>query len=125
MGVKQMTENRSSPQGARVYVGIDQDRYGGMTPIGGIIKDAWVFELIPETETCSGWRLADIQMLHDRVAKEWDRYGLLISHLPEPLKARHQRIHAHAIERARELGWEPGLDIDSAMAHGDEPVLPR
>ena len=33
------------------YVGIHKDINGGMTTIGKIIRDAWVFELIPETET--------------------------------------------------------------------------
>lgn len=31
----------------KIYVGIDQDRYGGMTAMGAIIKDAWVFSLLP------------------------------------------------------------------------------
>lgn len=109
----------------RVYVGIHNDLHGGMTPIGGIIKDAWVFGLLPETETAEGWRLADIQTLHDRVAREWDRYGLSINALPEELRDRHRRIHDAAILRARALGWEPGLDQDSAMSESNQPVLPR
>ena len=109
----------------RRYVGVHNDLYGGMTAIGGIIKDAWVFGLIPETETCEGWQLAQIQMLHDRVGAEWDKYGLLVSHLPEELRERHARIHAQAVERARELGWVPGRDVDSEMTGSDEPVLPR
>lgn len=109
----------------RRYVGIHNDLHGGMTAIGGIIKDAWVFGLIPETETGEGWPLAQIQMLHDRVGAEWDKYGLLVSHLPPELRERHERIHAAAVERARELGWVPGLDVDSEMTGGDDAVLPR
>jgi hypothetical protein len=30
------------------YVGIDDDIFGGMTPIGTIIRDAWVFGLPPD-----------------------------------------------------------------------------
>jgi hypothetical protein len=40
----------------RKYVGIDKDPKGAMNPTGNIIRDAWVFGLIPETETCEGWR---------------------------------------------------------------------
>jgi hypothetical protein len=109
----------------RRYVGIHNDLHGGMTAMGGIIKDAWVFGLIPETETGEGWQLAQIQMLHDRVAAEWDKYGLLVRNLPPELGERHSRIHAEAIERARELGWEPGLDVDSAMGDSEGPVLPK
>ncbi|TVP81878.1 hypothetical protein [Thioalkalivibrio sp.] len=109
----------------RRYVGIHNDLHGGMTAMGGIIKDAWVFGLLPETETCEGWQLAQIQMLHDRVAAEWDKYGLLVRNLPTEFAERHSRIHAEAIERARELGWEPGLDVDSDMGESEEPVLPK
>ena len=34
-----------------LYVGIDDDYFGGMTPIGTIIRDAWVFGILPESET--------------------------------------------------------------------------
>jgi hypothetical protein len=27
-----------------------------MTTTGKIIRDAWVFELLPATETCKGWK---------------------------------------------------------------------
>ena len=47
------------------YVGIDNDVRGGMTTIGKIIRDAWVFGLIPETETCEGWNLAGVDALLD------------------------------------------------------------
>ncbi len=106
----------------RRYVGIHNDLYGGMTALGGIIKDAWVFGLIPETETCEGWQLAQLQILHDKVAAEWDKYGLLVSQLPPELRERHERIHQQAVARARETDWVPGLDVDSDMADADNPV---
>jgi len=87
------------------YVGINNDVNGGMTTIGKIIRDAWVFELIPETETCEGWNLAGIDSLLDKVNAEWDKYGCLVSRLPEQLRARHQRIHDEAINKARAAGW--------------------
>ena len=88
------------------YVGIDNDLFGGMTSIGKIIRDAWVFGLIPETETCEGWNLAGIDSLFQKVNAEWDKYGCLVSHLPEELFERHQRIHNEAVKKARELGWD-------------------
>ena len=42
------------------YVGLDNDLFGGMTTIGKTIRDARVFGLIDETETCEGWNLAGI-----------------------------------------------------------------
>ena len=39
------------------YVGIDKDINGGMTTTGKIIRDAWIFGILPETETCEGWPL--------------------------------------------------------------------
>jgi len=87
------------------YVGIDNDIHGGMTTIGKIIRDARVFELIEETQTCEGWNLAGIDALLDKVNKEWDKYGCLVSNLPPELFERHQKIHGKAMEQARDAGW--------------------
>lgn len=103
------------PRNASTYVGIHNDLHGGMTPIGGIIKDAWLFGIIPEEETCEGWKTADIQNLYDKVSAAWEPYGHLVSRLPQELRERHARIHDSAIRRARESGWEPGRDVDSDM----------
>jgi len=88
------------------YVGINNDMFDGMTTIGKLVRDAWVFELIPETETCEGWNLAGIESLLDKVNAEWDKYGCLVSRLPEDLYKRHQRIHSEAVSKAREAGWD-------------------
>ena len=87
------------------YVGVDNDVNGGMTTIGKIIRDAWVFGLIPETETCKNWNLAGIDALLQKVNTEWDKYGCLVSHLPEDMFQRHQRIHGEATVKARAAGW--------------------
>ena len=87
------------------YVGIDNDVNGAMTTIGKIIRDAWVFELIPETETCEGWNQGQVDVLLDRVNAEWDKYGCMVSQLPAELRERHQRIHAVAIANAKAAGW--------------------
>ncbi len=87
------------------YVGITNDINGGMTTIGKIIRDAWVFGLLDESETCEGWNLAGIDALLDKVTAEWDKYGCLVSRLPPELFERHQRIHAEAVAKARAAGW--------------------
>ncbi|MEB4592678.1 hypothetical protein VSS37_16970 [Candidatus Thiothrix sp. Deng01] len=94
------------------YVGIDNDINGGMTTIGKIIRDAWVFRLIPETETCKNWNLAGIDSLLQKVNAEWDKYGCLVSHLPPELAARHRQIHDPAIAQARVAGWSGEHETD-------------
>ena len=87
------------------YVGINNDVNGGMTTIGKIIRDAWVFELLPETETCEGWNLGQVDVLLGKVNAEWDKYGCLVSHLPDSLRERHQRIYDAALAMAKAAGW--------------------
>jgi len=94
------------------YIGINNDLNGGMTSIGKIIRDAWVFNLIEETETCEGWNLAGIDALLQKVNAEWDKYGCMVSQLPEHLATRHQKIHAAAIQKARESGWSGEHETD-------------
>jgi hypothetical protein len=94
------------------YVGIDKDVNGGMTTIGKLIRDAWVFDLIPETETCEGWNFAGVDALLDKVNAEWDKYGCMVSHLPKELFERHQRIHNAAIEKAKAAGWSGEDETD-------------
>lgn len=97
------------------YVGINNEINGGMTSIAKIIRDAWVFGLIEESETCEGWNSAGIDSLLDKVNKEWDKYGCLASQLPPELFEIHQRIHDKAIEEAKAVGWSGESETD------DEP----
>jgi hypothetical protein len=96
----------------KVFPGIDKIPRGGMTPTGNIIRDAWVFGIIPETETCAGWNMQRIEALYDQVAVAWQPHGHLASRLPPELRERHARIYAAAVERARAEGWDPELDDD-------------
>jgi hypothetical protein len=96
----------------RVYPGIHHDEYGGMTDVGRIIRDAWVFGILPETEGCENWSYDRINIIYDQVARAWEPYGHLASKLPPELRARHERIFAAAIARARELGWNVELGED-------------
>lgn len=96
----------------KIYPGIDNEQGGGMTPTANIIRDAWVFGLIPEDQTCEGWTIQGIEELYDRVHAAWQPFGHLVSRLPPELAERHARIYAAAVERARAAGWDPELGED-------------
>jgi hypothetical protein len=80
-----------------------------MTATANIIRDAWVFGLIPEEETCAGWSVQRIEALYDQVSESWRPFGHLASRLPPDLRERHSRIYTAAIARARSAGWDPEL----------------
>lgn len=100
------------PKEQKRYVGIDKDLHGGMTDAGKIIRDAWVFGIIPETETCEGWLAAGIQSLWEKTNAEWEKYGFLVSNLPEELRQRFDRIQGEAVKRAKAAGWDAEKDVD-------------
>lgn len=97
---------------SKPYVGIDKDLYGGMTDIGKIIRDAWAFGLIPETETCEGWQAYQLEELWQKVDDEWRKYGFRVANLPPEIRERYLRIQKAALERARAAGWSGALEID-------------
>ncbi|MDE1982521.1 MAG: hypothetical protein KGJ15_03525 [Betaproteobacteria bacterium] len=94
------------------YAGVFQDHQGGMTHLGRIIRDAWVFGLLPETQDGAGWTAGQMQALYEQVYAEWEKYGHLPSRLPDALRERYVHIHNQAIERARAQGWDPELGED-------------
>lgn len=94
------------------YIGIYEDKYGGMTHIGQIVKDAWVYGFIPETESCAGWSAQQMQLLYEKVSEAWEQYGHIPSKLPPELLERHTRIYLEAVARARASGWDPELGED-------------
>lgn len=97
----------------KIYEGINKDPQGAMNPTGTIIRDAWVFGLLPETETCEGWSMQRMEALYEQVYREWEKYGHMVSSLPADLAERHKRIYDAAIANARKLGWDPEkLDED-------------
>ena len=93
------------------YVGIDKDSHGGMTDTGKIIRDAWVFGLIDESETCENWTVQGIESLWEKVNQNWERYGFRVAELPSDLRQRFDRIQADAVARARATGWDPEKDV--------------
>jgi hypothetical protein len=86
---------------ANRYVGIHEDVNGGLTATGKIIRDAWVFDIIPEGETCEGWLDDEIDALRQKANVQWKQYGFLVSNLPEALRERFMRIHAQAVSVTR------------------------
>jgi hypothetical protein len=96
----------------KIYPGIEADPLGPMSDTAKIIRDAQVFGLIGEGETCAGWPMRKLEDLYEEVSRTWERYGMLVSGLPPELRERHARIHGPALERARADGWEPPVDED-------------
>ncbi|UCU97147.1 hypothetical protein KI616_20795 [Hydrogenophaga taeniospiralis] len=96
----------------QTYAGIDHEDHHGMTMTGRIIRDAWVFGIVPEGEGFAGKHAGDLQNLFEAVHKAWEPYGQLPSRLPPELAQRHARIHATAVERAKAMGWNAELDDD-------------
>lgn len=97
------------------YVGVRNDHSAGISDAGRIIRDAWVFGILPESEDGAGWTYGRIQALYDEVYQAWNEYGHLVSRLPPELRERHQRIYDEAMEQARQHGWNPSADLE------DEP----
>lgn len=96
----------------KTYVGIHDDLFGGMTDTGKVIRDAWALGLLDETETCEGWAPQGIEDLWHKVSAEWEKYGFLVSNLPDETKQRYLRIQEAAVERARAAGWDPQRDLE-------------
>jgi hypothetical protein len=92
-------------QDPKRYVGIDKDINGGMTATGKIIRDAWIFGILPETETCEGWLAQGIESLWEQVNVEWETYGFRVGAMPEELRERFLRVQAEALARAKAAGW--------------------
>lgn len=99
----------------RRYAGVWDEEHGGMTPRGNIIRDAWVFGLLPEDEDGKGWTPDRFDALYARVFDAWAPYGHLASRLPPDLAERHRRIYDKAIEHARSKGWNPEIDEDESV----------
>lgn len=98
-------------QAVKKYVGIDNDINGGMTDTGKIIRDAWVFGIIPESETCEGWLAPGIEELWRKVDAEWEKYGFLVGNLPDELRERFYRIHNEAFLHAKDVGWDADREL--------------
>ncbi len=94
------------------YVGLRNDENGGMTDLGQMVKDGWVFGLIPDAEDCANWDAGQMQALYEKVYAEWEKYAHLPSHLPDELRVRHAKIYQDAIAHAKANGWDAELGDD-------------
>ncbi len=102
----------ANSKNVKKYIGIQNELNGGMTDTGKIIRDAWIFGLIPETETCEGWLVQGIEDLWRKTSAEWEKYGFQVRNLPEETRERFERIQSEAFERARQQGWNPENDVN-------------
>lgn len=94
------------------YVGIDKEINGGMTDTAKVIRDAWTFGLIPETETCEGWLAPGIEALWVKVDAEWEKYGFRVAALPDDMREKFMRIQDAAIARAKAEGWSGARELE-------------
>jgi len=88
------------------YVGIDNEINGGMTDTAKIIRDAWAFDLIPETQTCEGWLAAGLEDLWRKVDAEWEKYNFSVAMLPDDIREKFMRIQTEAMTKAKAAGWD-------------------
>ena len=93
------------------YPGLNNDKHG-LTQLGRIVLDGWLFGLIPESEDCTGWPGSRMQNLMEQVQGEWDKYSNLPSRLPDELRQKHADIYAKAMQLAKDKGWNPELGED-------------
>lgn len=96
----------------KIYPGVDHDMNGGMTTVGKLIRDAWLFGILAESETCEGWTISRLDAIYQQVNDEWDKYGSMVSLLPDELQSRHKRIYEEAIAKAKTRGWDPEIIAD-------------
>ena len=94
------------------YAGIDQDENGGLTHLGRVVRDAWVFGILPESETCAGWDGSQMQNLYEQVYAAWEPYAHLPSRLPDDLQQKHATLYAQAVVNAKNEGWDAELGED-------------
>lgn len=94
------------------YAGVHDDENGGITQFGRTVRDAWVFGILPESETCAGWTPQRMEALSEKVYAAWEPYAHLPSKLPQELCEGYMRIHSQALVHARQKGWNPELGDD-------------
>lgn len=95
--------------GIKKYEGVHNDAQYGMSQAAKLIRDAWVFGLLPEEVDGAGWTPGMLQNLYEKVHAEWAKYGHLPSRLPPELRERHHAIHERGMQEAKARGWNSEL----------------
>jgi hypothetical protein len=83
-----------------------------LTETSRIILDAWVFEIIPASETCKDWDAAQLKTLANQVAAAWTPYGNEPGNLPDDLRTRRAMLYEHAKRHTENIDWDPNIDGD-------------
>lgn len=94
------------------YAGIYNDKTGGLTPHGRVVMDAWVFEIIPVSETCEGWDASQMEELSGKVSAAWLQYENSPRNLPDDLRMRHAMLYEQARMRGESVSWDSNIDGD-------------
>jgi len=58
--------DKHSAHRQQTYMGNHQDT-AGLSPTGNILRDTWVFDILPESETCARWTLDRIEIVYEKV----------------------------------------------------------
>ncbi len=95
------------PQQHRVYPGYDADPNYGMSQEAKLIRDAWAFGLLPETEKCEGWRADQFERLWEQVDAVWEKADFRVAKLPPEIQEKYMALQLEALKNAKAQGWEP------------------
>lgn len=96
----------------QTYPGIYNDEAGKLTHYGRTVMDAWVFEIIPTSETCEGWDFFRMKELSNKVAAVWLQYDNEPRNLPDDYRMRHAMLYEQARMRGEKAIWDPNIDGD-------------
>lgn len=96
----------------RLYPGYDNDPNLGMSQEAKLIRQAWAFDLLPESEKCVNWRVDQFEELWDKVNSVWEKAEFRLENLPDEVQKRYMDLQNSAFEAARQQGWDPNKLIE-------------
>lgn len=96
----------------KTYPGYDQDPGNWMSQEAKLIRDAWAFGLLPEDETCEGWRPQQFEKLWDEVDAIWEKVNFRVANLPPHIQEKYVALQMDALARAKAAGWDPNAILE-------------
>ena len=66
---------------------------------GRVIRDAWVFGIVPESESCDGWTIQALVQLEHKVNEVWKKYDFKAANLPPHIRTHFDRIYGAEAQR--------------------------